>query len=220
MLWAWERPEDLRFIDPSTTGVAFLSGTVSIRREGFDVLPRMQALKVPPGTVLESVVRIEADSREIAHFPETLRREIVTAILKLGVKPGIGSLQIDFDATRSQRDFYRALLRDLCAQMPPAVSLSMTALASWALHDNWLDGLPVDNAVPMLFRMGADRHEVRLHLQAGGDFLARSCRQSLCISTDEPVERLPRRRRVYVFHPRPWSREVYDQTVRELTKWQ
>src|SRR5438309_12019664 len=43
VLWAWERPEDLRFIDPQRTGVAFLAATVSISSNGSVCFrPRMQ----------------------------------------------------------------------------------------------------------------------------------------------------------------------------------
>ena len=64
------------------------------------------------------------------------------------------AIQIDFDAADSERDVYRRLLARVRAVLPRTVPLSMTALASWCVGDTWLDGLPVDEAVPMLFRMG------------------------------------------------------------------
>lgn len=36
ILWAWERPEDLRFIVPGATGVAFLASTITIE-DGVDI---------------------------------------------------------------------------------------------------------------------------------------------------------------------------------------
>jgi hypothetical protein len=46
MLWTWERPEDLRFLDPERAGVAFLAGTVRLTRGGIDFRPRLQPLRV------------------------------------------------------------------------------------------------------------------------------------------------------------------------------
>ena len=37
VLWAWERPEDLRFLDPIRVGVAFLAATVRLWAEGSEL---------------------------------------------------------------------------------------------------------------------------------------------------------------------------------------
>ena len=34
VLWVWERPEDLRFIDPARYGIALLVGTIHLDAEG------------------------------------------------------------------------------------------------------------------------------------------------------------------------------------------
>lgn len=59
VLWAWERPEDLRFLDPMRVGVAFLAATVRVGPEGMSYRPRMQALQVARETRLVAVVRID-----------------------------------------------------------------------------------------------------------------------------------------------------------------
>jgi len=38
--------------------------------------------------------------------------------------------------------------------------LSITALASWCAGDPWITGLPIDEAVPMLFRLGPDTRNI------------------------------------------------------------
>ncbi len=86
----------------------------------------------------------------------------------------------------------------------------MTALASWCLGDCWLDGLPVDEAVPMLFEMGPDGHRVRHHLASGGDFAHELCRRSYGVATYEPIPALRDGRRVYVFHDRAWTQEAFE----------
>ena len=61
ILWAWERPSDLSFIDPNEVGVAFLVRTIYLRGDRVIARPRLQPLNVPQGTVLTAVVRIETD---------------------------------------------------------------------------------------------------------------------------------------------------------------
>ena len=177
------------------------------------VRPRLQPLRVPADTTLIAVVRIEAlpphpnGPRGVgeATLSAPQREAAARAIAAAAEFPGTTGLQVDFDATLSERAFYRDLLSDLRAQLPPELSLSVTALASWCLGDDWLDDLPIDDAVPMLFRMGTGEREFHAHLNAGGDFRAPVCRQSLGVSTDEPLEHLPAGRRLYIFSPHPWT---------------
>src|SRR5437660_377160 len=61
ILWAWERPSDLSFIDPNEVGVAFLARTIYLRGDRVIARPRLQPLNVPQGTVLTAVARIETD---------------------------------------------------------------------------------------------------------------------------------------------------------------
>ncbi len=220
MLWAWERPEDLNFIDPREVGVAFLAGTLYLRGEKVVVRPRLQPLRVPDNTALMAVVRLETDQVEPPQLSADQQRQVVSAIIKLTRLPQVATIQIDFDAKALERPFYRGLLSDLRHQFPAPFGLSMTALASWCIHDNWLADLPVDEAVPMLFRMGADHLQVLLHLRAGKDFSSALCRHSLGVATDEPLPNLPAGRRVYLFHPRPWSAQIAHDTITEVKQWQ
>src|SRR2546426_73941 len=61
VLWAWERPEDLRSIKDGKAGVAFLARSLYLR--GGDVLgePRRQPLQAPEGAALMAVVRVDSD---------------------------------------------------------------------------------------------------------------------------------------------------------------
>ena len=120
-------------------------------------------------------------------------------------------LQIDFDAATSERDFYRSLLQDLRRQLPDKVPLSMTALASFCAGDRWLRDLPVDEAVPMIFRMGADDKPIKNTLASGQDFGEPLCRRSYGIALDEPLEmKFEKSRRRYVFNNRSWTRPAVE----------
>lgn len=212
-LWAWERPEQLDFLDPRTTGVAYLAQTIALTEDKTIVRPRLQPLSVPPQTVIVAVTRIESDRRAPPVLSDAQRAATVTAIVKTLERPNIAGVQIDFDATLTERAFYRALLQDVRRALPSNVALSMTALASWCIGDDWLTGLPVDEAVPMLFRMGVEQSNVRSYLQSGQDFRAALCRTSYGVATDEPINNLPRNRRYYIFHPQSWTPEAAQRAL-------
>jgi len=209
MIWAWERPEKLDFIDPHEAGVAFLARTVGVRGEMVTIRPRMQPLVVAPGTAMMAVVRVESQDPKPG-----ARIAVEHAILDATELHGVRALQIDYDARASERDFYRGVIQDLRRVLPASMPLSITALASWCEYDDWISGLPVTEAVPMLFRMGAEPYRGASELRAG------KCQSSIGISTDEPLAEPPRGRRVYIFHPRSWSREELRAAIQEVRRWQ
>jgi len=218
MLWAWERREDLSFIDPSEAGVAVLAGTVFLSGDAVAARPRFQPLLVPPGTVRIAVVRIEVNHARPLSLSPDQRARAVKAIEHL-THGKIAALQIDFDAARSQRRFYRDLLIDLRRDLSPSLPLSITAIASWCIYDDWLASLPIDEAVPMLFRMGPDSQRVRDYLAHGGDFRAAVARRSRGVAIDETLPNLPPGRRVYIFSPHRWSRAQEASAIEELKPW-
>jgi Protein of unknown function (DUF3142) len=218
VLWAWERPEALDFIDVQGIGVAFLARTLYLSGSDVIVRPRLQPFSAPPDTQLMAVVRMASDRWRPPDLSASQREMATAAIAEIGALSGIQALQVDFDATVSQRAFYRDMLQQLRRQLPASMPLSITALASWCIFDDWLAGLPVDEVVPMVFRMGADQHRVRRYL-AQDDFRAAACRHSLGISTDEPLPTFRPGRRLYVFHPHTWRLEAMTSFLEELGRW-
>jgi hypothetical protein len=209
ILWAWERPEDLRFVNPQQVGVAFLARTVFLGRTSVRVRPRLQPLRLAPGTRLIAVARVEARGG-IGGSPEQ-RAQTVRALAEMASLPNLAGVQVDFDATLSQRGFYAAVLRDLHAALPKDLPLSITALVSWCDdRHSWLAGLPFSEALPMLFRMGPDRGRDRHR-----DFQAEVCRHSIGISTDETVSHLPASKTQYVFNPHSWTPAAVAQVLKE-----
>ncbi|MGB9181784.1 MAG: DUF3142 domain-containing protein, partial [Pyrinomonadaceae bacterium] len=186
-------------------GVAFLAKTLYLRGEQTLVRPRLQPLRVPPQTTIIAVARIEIERDAAPALSAQQRERVVEEIAALAQMPNVNAVQIDFDAKSSERAFYRDLIFDLRRKMPEETALSITALASWCLQDDWLSDLPVDEAVPMLFRMGVERRQIQMRLEAGGDFPEALCRRSNGISTDENLNGVPRQRRSYIFNPKPWS---------------
>jgi len=182
--WAWERREDLREYQT----VAYYAGLVTLANDRVEVSPRRNALLLAKNTHRIAVIRIETKN---AKLDDAQRAATLDAIKKL--YRNAEELQIDFDATRSERAFYRALLFDVRKAID--ARLTITALASWCMDDRWMSGLPVDDAVPMLFRMGRDAKAIRARLARGEDFAEPVCRTSVGVALDEPII-TPKGRRV------------------------
>jgi hypothetical protein len=213
ILWAWERPEKLDYVDPEKTGIAFLAKTLYLRADSIVSRPRLQPLAVPEGAQVIAVARIESERSQPPTLSNQQVNDVAVEISELASLPNVVMVQVDFDATVTERAFYRSLLTELRARLPQSTLLSITALASWCKGDNWLDDLPVDEAVPMLFRMGIERKQFLLQLAAGEKFNARICQGSVGISTDEPIAQLPPVKRVYVFNPTSWSADQVNRIM-------
>ena len=209
--WAWERPEDLRFLDAKNEGVAFLATSVELLPDSVRIYPRMQPLYLPPGIQVVAVVRIYSHSAAPPALNAQQFSEALQALLLAARKPNVAALQIDFDVRESERAFYSQLLAELRRQLGPAYPISITALASWCIGDRWIHDLPANEAVPMLFSMGPDQPLIRQYLATVDTFPEPLCRGSLGISIGEwwpnPVHT---RTRVYVFNKNAWTREAVE----------
>jgi hypothetical protein len=209
VLWAWERPEDLRFVDPQRAGIAFVAATALICSNGsISFRPRMQRLELPANAALLPVVHVETQPQ-----PENVQMQaLISGIGEVASLPNVRGVQIDFEARRSERSFYRTLLESMRRETDKPIGI--TALASWCIGDRWLDGEPIVEAVPMFFRMG--RRESR-------DAVSQSsvCRSSIGLSTDErwPTRRAAGVSRVYLFNPRSWKRADYVAALRRIQDW-
>jgi len=209
VLWAWERPEDLRFLKPGEAEVAVLAATIRLRDDRADAHPRRVPLRVEPGLPVTAVVRIEMGAAPT--LDERQRQRTAGWIREVAKRPQYVALQIDFDAPESARNFYRELLLEL---RPDFERLTMTALASWCFEaDSWLGDLTVDEITPMLFRMGPGGEAYLRQLERHGRFPQARCRGSIGIATDEPLRWRPGASRLYVFHPEAWTRQAYRAVI-------
>ncbi len=217
ILWAWERPERLDFIDTQRVGVAYLAKTIELRGDRVVFRPRLQPLQVPDGTKVIAVVRIETSRSEPPTLSPIQLEETAREILDLSFSSVKSPLQIDFDATLSERQFYRELIWKVRQDVPASIPISITALASWCAGDDWISDLPVDEAVPMLFRLGVEQRNFQRRLESGERFESRMCRNSAGVSTDEPVK-APAVDRLYIFSPAPWSEQSFKHAMEAYSK--
>jgi hypothetical protein len=208
MIWAWERPEDLRFLDPQKFGVAFLAQTIFLEKDRVLPKPRRQPLEIAAGTYLLAVTRIETNKEGASRpaFDEQMAARCAALIKATLDLPDVKGVQIDFDAAVSERDFYRSLMKKLKSELPPQTPLTMTSLASWCTGDAWFNDFPVDEAVPMAFQMGADEEKIKTYLKNGNDWNEPLCRGSYGLSVEDPLNfQLKANRRIYYFRSEPWK---------------
>lgn len=207
ILWAWERSEDLRFIDPAKFGVAFLAQTLYLQKDEVNFNPRRQPLELAENTYLIAVTRIETVKDE--HRPalsDEQKKKVVSLIKNTLELPDVKAIQIDFDVVASERNFYKNLVIDLKKELPENTPLTITSLASWCVGDTWFNEFPIDEAVPMAFDMGADDKPIRDFLTKENDWNEPLCRGSYGISVDQPLKvRFKSNRRIYYFSAKPWK---------------
>jgi hypothetical protein len=218
VLWAWDRDDDLSFINIRDTAVAYLAATVILRGETVLLTPRHHPLAPPQGTRLIAVAHVEVDRHEPPVVSDAQARAFGETLAALrATRPG-EFLQIDFEAKASQRDFFLKAVAALRQRLPNEV-LSATALTSWCLNERWTQSLAVDEVVPMLFRLGPDRRRVREYFVDGGDFRSANCRSSIGVATDELPAAIPAGRRIYAFSPRRWNAETYAMLRERIRQW-
>ena len=124
--------------------VAFLAKSVLLRSD--DVLIRPPAAIVAVGRGRQSDSR-HSESKQTTTIGRIFLNQTAT-MSWFALSTDMASLpevflaiQIDFDATKSERSFYRELITDLRQRLPANVHLSITALASWCMDDDWLSDL-------------------------------------------------------------------------------
>ncbi len=217
VLWAWDRPEDLRFAQPGDE-VAAVVGVVTLSGEGVSARGRRVPVFLPPDVRRTAVVHVEIDRRNPAVWTPRQRADAAAAVLGYS-NLGWEVVQVDFEVKASQRSILLDLLKDVRAGLPRGQRLSMTALASWCETEHWIALAPVDEVVPMLFRMGPGGRPLRRRLEAGGDLREPRCRAAMGMAVDQPLSRLPAGRRLYLFNPRAWDAKTLAAARASIAAW-
>ena len=200
MLYAWLAPgpsaAELR-----DAGVAFDLADVMLDRDDVWVSPRGAELRLPAGTFAMPVLRLnfEPEGKRKPLWTARQRTQIGQIIAEAVELTQARSLQIDFDAPVSGRAFYRSVLEDARRRLGPDVFLSITALASWCDAGSWMKGLPVDEIVPLAFRLGQAEQSVQSRLSRGEGFGFAGCRASIGVESEGWRPPIARGQRVYVF---------------------
>ncbi len=121
ILWAWERPEKLDYIDPQKTGIAFLAKTIYLRADRIVSRPRLQPLAVPGGAQVIAVARIESERSQPPTLSTQQVDDVAVEISELASLPNVVMVQVDFDAKASERSFFLSFYADRTKNEAPAV---------------------------------------------------------------------------------------------------
>lgn len=212
LLWVWDRPQLFSAL-PEGAGVAYLHATVQLSGERSRTSWRQWPLRIAPGAAaVVPVVHVSLDN--LAPSPvNDAQQEAIAAAVEHAAKQGnrSGWVQLDFEARRSQREAYVALLRRLQPVRAGGVRLSATALASWCMSDPWLPAGLLDEIVPMYFRMGTEAARIRQRLDATGAATVPACRDAAGLMLGETWPALGSVKRRYVFHAGAWKNEDFEQ---------
>jgi hypothetical protein len=201
----WRGDERLRYRE-----AAVLVESLRLTETGVEYGGRRRSLAVPADVRLLPVVHVEAADSAPDDLTTAQQDAIVRALLRQlpAAEAGAGVVQLDFEAPARQRDAYLQLVERARAALPARVRLSVTALVHWCTQGDWLDRIPVDEVVPMLYRLGPHADHWRRRLADGDASLARRCRgPAMGFATDEPPPRalLARVSRAYWFDNAAWS---------------
>jgi len=216
VLWAWKRAEDLTSMDSREFAVAYLAKHIFIDGENIKWQSRNQPLKLPANTQLIVTIRIDVIRRDKPAYSAKQIEEIARQIKLASQVPHTVQIQIDFDALASERQFYIDLLKSVRKTLPDNMPISITALASWCLYDNWIRELNVDETVPMMFSLGGERDKIMRYFRQNHDFIEPRAKRSLGLSLEDTrvnelmIPIVQRRKipcRVYVFTRTAWTEE-------------
>lgn len=208
LLWMWDRPQ-LFSAPPEGAGIAYLHATVRLSRTQSRTTWRQWPLRLGSGVTVIPVVHVTLDNLAPSPVDDAQQQAIARALEHAAAHSRSGWVQLDFEARRSQREAYVALLQRL-QPLRAKVRLSATALASWCMSDPWLPAGLVDEVVPMYFRMGADSARIRQRLQAAGTATVPACRDAAGLLLGEPWPALSGVKRRYVFHTGAWKTEDFE----------
>jgi len=217
IIWAWERPENLLFINNKNIGVAFYAGTITFSGSETIFRPRLQSLVVNPGTPIMAVVRVVNNKRS-GQLSDNQLSEASKLIIKICSQNKISGCQIDFDVKKSEINFYKELISKTKSNLPKSIPLSITTLTSWCHTGSWLEGLQINEVVPMFYRLGTDEYLIRKNLVGGSFMKARSCQKAIGVSVDEPLPQSEylKNRRIYIFNPHPWTIEELHNIIKKI----
>lgn len=208
LLWVWDRPQ-LFAAPPEGTGIAYLHATVRLSGTQSRTIWRQWPLRIAPGVPVIPVVHVTLDNLAPSPVDDAQQQAIADALAHAAAHSRSGWVQLDFEARRSQREAYIALLQRL-QPLRASVRLSATALASWCMGDPWLPAGLLDEVVPMYFRMGAESAHIRQRLHATGAATVPACRDAAGLLLGEPWPALGGVKRRYVFHTGAWKTEDFE----------
>lgn len=195
--WYWDRPAEQLPAPAPGVGAAVLVTHVIFSGQGYTLQPRRSALRLPHGIVTMPVIHVEVDPGRPFAANAAQSNALLAGVLGAVQRGSSTWVQLDFEARRSQREFWRTAVQRIKAALPSGVRLSVTALASWCYEDRWIGDAPVDEIVPMYFRLKQARQDYLLRSSVGVS--EPRCATAYGVADDEPDWSVVLPGRRYVF---------------------
>ncbi len=213
VLFAWDRAEDLTFLEPGEAEVVAWMSTLKLRGDGITFHPRRLPLRLPSHLEAQPIVRLESEGFALPAYDQVIPRLAESSVVDS--RRGRVPLLLDFDARESERDWYRGLLRELAKDSARPVGI--TALASWCLTTPFFapERPTLLTVIPMLYDMGPRQNALYTRLYRQKD-LTPACRGTIGLATDQIPAWRPPAQTIYLFHHQRWTREAFDEACRKL----
>ncbi|MDP4725474.1 MAG: hypothetical protein NWS47_04215 [Alphaproteobacteria bacterium] len=212
VLWSWQRKDDLSFVDKGVV-ISPLVASIFVDNKGVFVCPRGNVLKLGENAQIIPVVRLEISPDiyvDDAHI-DTIIHHIKSFIVSCKAD----AIQIDFDATKSQRSLYEKLLVKSRSSLPQ-VNVSITALASWCVGDTWIDKLPITHAVPMIYNLGEHVDDFKKYFKDKKQWRSKKCQGFIGFEQSDVFIKPPRGWNVYIFNKNAWTEKDYKNVQEKL----
>lgn len=215
-VWTWDRFDDLSFMKGEKGKIAALIATFRVTAAGRVITElRHHDFSRPRSVSLITVFRLEINPTTLVNNEAI---DHIVASIKGLAKRG-EEIQIDFDATKSQRFLYKKILQKLSDSTDKR--LSMTALASWCTYDDWLDSLPISYAVPMLYTLGREQLQMFHYLRENKHWGVRACKGYVGLSLNDlsllENPSIMSTHKVFLFNNHAWSQEDFKR-IQEKVK--
>lgn len=229
-IWAWDRFDDLSFLKDDTSVTSY-AGTFYLRDNRSIFKARTKDLVCPKETLRFPSFRIESVSKIDPEYEDSAIEGICQTIKQYfrAHSECQRMVQIDFDATQSERELYKRLLAKLrqtllSSQNTSDVKISITALASWCLKDKWMQNLDVDEIVIMLFSLGPDKEDILTLLKDNNLDTGNKASTAIGISANEPQTNealkilgiINDASKVYIFQSLPWTKNRFVAITNEV----
>lgn len=211
VLWSWQVSDDLSFIDPNNTAVAPLLATIQVDCfSRLTIQPRINHLITPKNTILIPVFRLRIAPTLL---DDDVVKQIVNVILSMSKQSQL--IQLDWDVKYSQRTLYKNIIERLTQNLR---KIALATLASNCTCDKWLESLPIEYAVPMLYRGGRDESRdfamttIKEVFKRTGRWRIKKCRNNVGLIVNDEIYK-PQNHRLFVFNKLRWNKSTYDKLM-------
>ncbi|WP_342278874.1 hypothetical protein [Candidatus Tisiphia endosymbiont of Myopa tessellatipennis] len=209
-LWSLHRSDDLLFID-NNTAVASLIATIYIDLDKIKIIPRTNTLTTSANSFIIPVFRLEMKAK--GKLDAKSLTDLSNIILSASKPEQL--IQLDFDATYNQRKIYSQLIETLVKNNR---KISITALSSWCMFDNWIDKLSIEYAVPMVYqgrKENQDIRRVKKFFTDNKNWRSKKCQNYIGLMAGD-VLTVPTSFKVFIFNKDKWNKETYYKITKNI----